>query len=170
MKTLISSSPAERKSVLLMSIILGISIYITSFIVFLLLSEREFSWQIMLKLASVSCMEILIFGYILDEILWQIKGKEIIEYDSSYLYIIRKGVFFNKSRKLSWNDILKVNFRKINPIWEFITYITFTGVSQDNLTIFLKNRKRIHCGYNLTATQCKKVIEIINREINNFSM
>ena len=85
MKTLISSSPAERKSVLLMSIILGISIYITSFIVFLLFSEREFSWQIMLKLASVSCMEILIFGYILDEILWQIKGKEIIEYDSSYL-------------------------------------------------------------------------------------
>ena len=58
---------------------------------------------------------------------------------------------------------IDVSYRKINPIWEFICYISVTGNAQDRLTISTKTGRRINCGWNLNDIDCENVIEVMRK-------
>lgn len=162
MKKMILETFPEQKSVFYLSMLLLASFFLFVFTIVLLLSDH-INFIIILKTTSAFSIEILIFLYLLDEILWQMRGKERIEYDSSNIYIEKTGRIFNEHERISRVDILDVYFREINPIWEFICYITVTGNAQDRLTILSKTGKRINCGWDLNDVDCENVIEIIRK-------
>ncbi|MBQ7489788.1 MAG: hypothetical protein IJT51_04635 [Bacteroidales bacterium] len=162
MKKVIIDTFPEHKSVFYLLMLLLISLYLFVSIIVLLLSD-PISFKIVLKITIAFGIEILISLYLLDEILWQTRGEERIEYDSTYIYIEKTGRIFNKHERISIEGILDVNFREINPVWEFICYITVTGNAQDRLTILSKSGRRINCGWNLSYTACKNVIGIMRK-------
>ena len=162
MKNLIIETSPERKSVFSLSILLLVSSYLFVVPMILLLSD-PISFNIILKITGVFSIYILIFIYLLDEILWQIKGKERIEYDSTYIYIEKTGKIFTKHKRISRKDIVGISYRKINPIWDFICYISLTGNAQDRLTILSKTGRKINCGWNLNNIDCENVIEIMRK-------
>lgn len=165
MKKMILETFPEQKSVFYLLMILLASFFLFVFAIVLLLSDH-INFIIILKIISAFNIEILIFLYLLDEILWQMRGKERIEYDSTYIYTEKTGRVFNKHERISRKDVLDVYFRKINPIWEFICYITATGNAIDRLTILSRTGKRINCGWNLNDLDCENVIEIIRKLTN----
>ena len=163
MKNLIIETSPERKSVFYLSIILLVDFFFFVVTMVVLLLSDPISFNIILKIANTFSIEIFIFLYLLDEILWQIKGKERIEYDSIYIYIEKTGKIFTKHKRISRKDIVDVSYRKINPIWEFICYISVTGNAQDRLTILSKTGRKINCGWNLNNIDCENVIEIMRK-------
>ncbi len=96
MKNLIIETSPERKSVFYLSIILLVDFFFFVVTMVVLLLSDPISFNIILKIANTFSIEIFIFLYLLDEILWQIKGKERIEYDSTYIYIEKTGKIFTK--------------------------------------------------------------------------
>lgn len=148
----------EHKSVLYLLMLLLVSLVLFVFTMVLLLSDH-INFRIILKATSAFGIELLIFLYLLDEILWQTGGSERIEYDSSYLYIEKKGKIFDRHTKIKWNDIIEICPIKGNQVWNIICYITVTGISQDRISIFLKNKKEIHCGSNLRDIEYKEAME-----------
>lgn len=165
MKIRLSNNSVEIKSIITLSFILCLSLFFCVFYSVSLLSLMNVNLSTIISVFIVCFLEVLLMCYLLDEIFWQIRGVEIIEYDLNFIYIIKKGRLFNRYQKISWNNISKISHRKINPIWEFITYFTITGVSLYKLTLFLKNNKKIHCGYNLTEVQCLQIINMITKII-----
>jgi hypothetical protein len=162
MKKLISESFSEHKSVFYLSIILSISLLLFVVAVILLLSD-PFSLKTTLKLIGTSFLEGLIFLYLLDEILWQVKGVERIAYDSNYLYIEKEGRLFNRYKSISRDNISDAYVRNVNPVWDFVCYITVTGNTHDKITILLKTGKKINCGWALDDRDCATVIENIRK-------
>ena len=163
MKNLIIETSPELKSVFCLSLLLLVDFFFFVVTMVVLLLSDLMSFNIILKIAITFSIEIFIFLYFLDEILWQIKGKERIEYDSIYIYIEKTGKIFNKHERISRKDIIDVSYRKINPIWEFICYISVTGNAQDRLTISTKTGRRINCGWNLNDIDCENVIEVMRK-------
>jgi len=162
MKKIIIETSPKHKSVFYLLILLLVSFFLFVITIVLLLSD-PISFKIILKITSAFSIETLIFLYLLDEILWQMKGRERIEYDSTYIYTEKTGRIFNKHERISRKDILDVYYREINPIWEFICYITVTGNAQDMLTIMSKTGRKINCGWNLNDVDCASVIEIVRK-------
>lgn len=158
-KTILETFP-EKKSVLYLSMLLFVSFLLCVFTIVLLLSD-PINFITILKTIIAFSIEILILLYLLDEILWQMRGKERIEYDSGFIYIEKTGRVFNNHEKISRKDISDVYFREFNPIWEFICYIAVTGNAQDRLTILSRTGKRINFGWNLNDIDCENVRGII---------
>ena len=84
-KTILETFP-EKKSVLYLSMLLFVSFLLCVFTIVLLLSD-PINFITILKTIIAFSIEILILLYLLDEILWQMRGKERIEYDSGFIYI-----------------------------------------------------------------------------------
>lgn len=162
MKKIIIETYPEHKSVFYLLMLLLVSFFLFVFTIVFLISD-PISFKIILKIISVSSIELLISLYLFDEILWQVKGRERIEYDSIYIYTEKTGRIFNKHKKIPRKAILDVYFREINPIWEFICYISVTGNAQDRLTIISKTGRKINCGWNLNEVDCANVIECIRK-------
>ncbi len=162
MKEVISEGFSEHKSVFYLSIILSISLFLFVVAVILLLSD-PISLKTTLKLICAFFLEGLIFFYLLDEILWQVKGVERIAYDSDYLYIEKEGRLFNRYKRVSRDNISDAYVRNVNPIWDFVCYITVTGNTHDKITILLKTGKKVNCGWNLNDRDCVTVIENIRK-------
>lgn len=166
MKEVILETSTECKSVFYLLMLLLASSFLFVFTIVLLLSD-PISFKIILKITSVFSIEVLIFLYLLDEILWQMKGLERIEHDITYIYVEKTGKIFNKHEKISKEEILDIIFRENNSIWEFICYITATGNAQDRITILSKTGRRINCGWNLNDVDCVTVIKIMKRSMTH---
>jgi len=162
MKEVIIDTFPGHKSILYLLMILLVSLFLFVFTIVLLLSD-PISLKIILKTTIAVSIEILILLYLLDEILWQMRGKERVEYDSTYLYIVKTGRIFNIHERISRNEILDVYIRETHPVWEFVCYLTVTGNARDRLTILTKAGKRINCGWNLKNSDCENVIETIRK-------
>lgn len=158
MKKLIFETSPEHKSIFYLLMLLLVSFLLFVFTIVLLLSDL-INFIIILKAAGAFGIELLIFLYLLDEILWQTGGTERIEYDSIYLYIEKKRKIFGRHTKIKWNDIVEIAPMKGNFVWNIISYITVTGISQDRISIFLKNKKEISCGSNLRGIDYKEAME-----------
>ena len=104
--------------------------------------------------------------YFIGEIIWQVKGEEIIQYDEKYLYIVNKGRIFGKTRKIRWGNIKNVGSVKLSPYEQFIVHFSVSGDIDERLLISRYKGLRIYCGVNLSQDKCVEMVETL-RELTN---
>ena len=104
--------------------------------------------------------------YFIGEIIWQVKGEEIIQYDENYLYIINKGRILGKTKKIRWNNIRTVELVKLSLYEQFIVHFSVAGDIDERLLISRYKGLKIYCGVNLSKDKCVEMVETL-RELKN---
>lgn len=104
--------------------------------------------------------------YFIGEIIWQVKGEEIIQYDENYLYIINKGRILGKTKKIRWNNIRNVELVKLSLYEQFIVHFSVQGDIDERLRISRHKGLKIYCGVNLSKDECVEMVETL-RELKN---
>ena len=104
--------------------------------------------------------------YFIGEIIWQVKGEEIIQYDENYLYIINKGRILGKTKKIRWNNIRNVELVKLSLYEQLIVHFSVQGDIDERLLISRYKGLKIYCGVNLSKDKCVEMVETL-QELTN---
>ncbi len=97
----------------------------------------------------------------LSDALWQIRGKEIISFDSEALYIEKKKLIRVK-KTLPWYEIDEIKKYKKNEVLAFRDYFTLHGdINNPTLRIYCHNGKKTKFGVNLNGKRQKELIDAI---------
>lgn len=97
----------------------------------------------------------------LSDALWQIRGIEIISFDSKALYIEKKKLIRVK-RTLPWYEIDEIKKYKKNEVLAFRDYFTLHGdINNPTLRLYCKNGKKTKFGVNLNEKRQKELIDAI---------
>lgn len=99
--------------------------------------------------------------YFIGEVIWQVKGEEIIQYDERYLYIYRKGRIIGKSQKIPWSNIKNIEKVKLTFYEQFIVHFSVEGKIDERLQITRYKGRKIFCGVNLSQEECERVITTV---------
>lgn len=96
--------------------------------------------------------------HFIGEVIWQVKGVEIIQYDERHLYIYRKGRIIGKSKKIPWTNIKNIEEAKLSLYEQFIIHFSVEGKIDERLQILRYKGRKIYCGVNLSQEECERVI------------
>ncbi|MBQ7674150.1 MAG: hypothetical protein IJT36_06530 [Alphaproteobacteria bacterium] len=108
--------------------------------------------------------------YFIDKVLWELKGEEIILYDSDFLYIVHKGRIFGKIKKISWNTITDVDMIKLSLYEQIIVYFSVSGEIDERIQITRHKKPKIYCGLNLSENVCEEIVSTLKKMVNlNYS-
>ena len=99
--------------------------------------------------------------HFIGEVIWQVKGEEIIQYDERHLYIYRKGRIIGKSQKIPWCDIKSIEEVKLSLYEQFIVHFSVGGKIDERLQITRYKGRKIYCGVNLSQEECERVIAAV---------
>ena len=103
--------------------------------------------------------------YFLGEVLWQVKGEEIILYDMNYLYIFNEGRILGRTKKIPWSNIKDIGFIKLSLYEQFIVHFSVSGKIEERIQIIRHRGRNIYCGVNLDNTECDIIINTIRELI-----
>lgn len=167
---LISSSHPKCRSIIFTSI-LGL------FFCFLLFSYIayyiDYAYSNQNKLNTIDYFEIilwliggcLVLGpvilYFLGEMLWQVKGEEIIQYDAKGLYIVNKGRIIDKTKKIPWSNIKDIRIVELSEYEQLIVHFSVSGQIEERIQILRYKGRKIRCGVNLSDEECEKVLNAV---------
>ena len=174
MKILSRSFP-KRKSVTFICIIIAILFfflfsYIAYYLDYFFLNYKRFT---VIDYIEILCC--IIFGfligsfiilYFIDKVLWELKGEEIILYDSDFLYIVNKGRIFGKIKKISWNTITDVDMIELSLYEQIIVYFSVSGEIDERIQITRHKRPKIYCGLNLSEDVCEEIVSTLKKMVN----
>ena len=174
MKILSKGFP-KRKSVTFICIIIAILFfflfsYIAYYLDYFFLNYKRFT---VIDYIEILCW--IIFGfligsfiilYFIDKVLWELKGEEIILYDSDFLYIVNKGRIFGKIKKISWNTITDVDMIKLSLYEQIIVYFSVSGEIDERIQITRHKRPKIYCGLNLSEDVCEEIVSTLKKMVN----
>ena len=116
MKVVIRKQKSRFSLFMLIMSFTSLNIIVGGNIVFFILNERI---SIRIDELPIICLFLLVTFlinlYIINYIIWQIRGYEIIEMSEEMLSIKRKGKLFHDSSTISINKIVKVEEHKYEP-------------------------------------------------------
>ena len=96
--------------------------------------------------------------YFIGEIIWQVKGEEILLYDKNYLYIVNKGRIIGNFKKIPWSNIKCIKVLELSSYEQFIVYFSISGEIEERICITRFKGRKIYLGVNLSKTEYDKVI------------
>lgn len=99
--------------------------------------------------------------YFLGEMLWQVKGEEIIQYDAKGLYIVNKGRIIDKTKKIPWSNIKDIRIVELSEYEQLIVHFSVSGQIEERIQILRYKGRKIRCGVNLSDEECEKVLNAV---------
>ena len=177
MKTLSRSHPKCR-SVVFMSI-LGAFVcfllfsYISYYIEYTLINYNRFNiidcFEIILWLIGGCVILCPIILYFIGEVLWQVKGEEIIQYDADFLYIVNKGRIIGKSKKIPWSNVKDVGLLELSQYEQLLVHFSISGKIEERIQLLRHKGRNINFGVNLSDEKCEEIIETIRKKIDMYT-
>lgn len=101
--------------------------------------------------------------YFIGEVIWQVKGEEILLYDKNYLYIVNKGRIIGNFKKIPWSNIKSVEVVNLSLYEQFIVHFSISGEIEERIRISRYKGRKIYFGVNLCQKECDKVIVNIQK-------
>ena len=137
-------------------------LFIVSFILILVYTIVEAEIMFDREFLAIPIIFILLGLFILNCILWQIKGYELIRINNETLTIRKKGIIFNIPEKLNLSQIKNIYLKEYKTTI-FTLFLKIMGIEGGKICIDYSGNS-IHFGQSLTD---EEVLECIN-EINKF--
>ena len=144
--------------------------YISYYIEHMFINHNRFNvidyFEIILWLIGGCVILCPIILYFIGEVLWQVKGEEIIQYDADFLCIVNKGRIIGKSKRIPWSNVKDVGLLELSQYERLIVHFSVSGEIEESLQILLYKGRNINCGINLSNEKCEEIIETIREKID----
>ena len=160
MNKILSINNSENKSGGWLIVPLTLWIIIPCIVILFILCDPHLKFSSIILMAAILIISIGFSCYLLDELLWQFNGKEIISYTNDCLNIEHSHRLFKVHQKIQWEEFLQAS--KYHSRFILISYLSLSGTSQYTISISTKDKRRIDCGVNLTNDQRDALIREIN--------
>ena len=139
-----------------------IFIFITSYIAILeIVQDWHFS-----EFIIISVMLILLGLFVLDKILWQVNGSEIIIMDNENLVIQKKGKIFTKQNIISLFEIDSIEQKDYKTAL-YTLFVKMMGMRDGKICIEYLGRNT-YVGQSLTNSKALECVEDMNELLSNY--
>jgi len=141
--------------------------FIAYLIDYLLCNYEKFCMIDYLQLIFAMCIGILIgcpiILYFIGEVIWQVKGEEILLYDKNYFYIVNKGRIIGNFKKIAWTNIKSVEVVNLTSYEQFIVHFSISGDIEEQIRILRYKGCKTYCGINLTQEKSEELIDTLRK-------
>ena len=115
---------------------------------------------------TISIMLLLLGLFILDLILWQIRGYEFVRMDNGTLTIRKKGKLFSISNTIDLSEIENIYLKNYNTTF-YTLFVKIMGIKGGKICIEYLGRS-IYVGQSLTDEEASKYIGEMNKLLSDY--